>query len=104
MTLRSICSDNGAMDLNTYLTRPDAPSMVDLAARMLVNPDQLRQWRHGYQNRRPSPETCVELERHTGGQVTCEETRPDLPWARTPDKTWPNRRGRPILDYAKASA
>jgi DNA-binding transcriptional regulator YdaS (Cro superfamily) len=92
------------MDLHAYLSAAGAPSTVDLAARLEVNPDQLRQWRHGYANRKPSAEACVELERHTDGAVTCEELRPDLSWSRIPDKAWPNKKGRPVLDFAKAAA
>lgn len=37
------------------------------------------QWAHGV--RRVPAERCPDIERATGGQVTCEELRPDIDWA-----------------------
>lgn len=92
------------MTLDDYLRQAGAPTATDLAGLLGCNPDQLRQWRHGYADRRPPPAICVELERRTQGAVTCEELRADLPWSRTADKKWPNKGGRPVLDFAKAPA
>ena len=37
--------------------------------------------------------------------VKCEQLRPDLDWVRIADKRWPwHRKGRPVLDVAKAVA
>ena len=38
----------------------------------------------------------------TNGAVTCEELRPDKPWRRIPDESWPHPAGRPVLDFAAA--
>jgi DNA-binding transcriptional regulator YdaS (Cro superfamily) len=38
---------------------------------------QIRQWRHGYSGRIPSPENCVGLELATNNQVTRRDLRPD---------------------------
>lgn len=92
------------MDLHAYLSSPGAPTTVAFAAKLRINPDQIRQWRHGYGKRRPGPEACVDMERESGGQITCEALRPDLPWSRQPDRSWPNKKGRPVLDFAKAAA
>lgn len=92
------------MTLDEYLRQTGAPTATDLAGRLGCNPDQLRQWRHGYADRRPGAAICVEIERLTEGAVTCDELRADLPWSRTPDRKWPNKGGRPVLDFAKAAA
>lgn len=89
------------MNLDEYLSRPGAESTVALARALGLNPDQLRQWRYGHDNRRPAPATCAEIERETGGVVTCEDLRPDITWARMADKTWPHKRGRPLVDVGR---
>jgi DNA-binding transcriptional regulator YdaS (Cro superfamily) len=54
---------------------------------------------------RPVPEArCVDIERATGGAVTVEEIRPDVPWARIKDKAWPHPKGRPTVDFARTEA
>lgn len=92
------------MNLAEYLSRPNAESMAALArALRLKQVDQLRQWRHGTEGRRPSPEYCARLERVSKGLMSCEALRPDLKWHRVPDKSWRwHRKGRPVLDVAKA--
>lgn len=93
------------MDLDQYLSRPDAESMAALARALGCNADQVRQWRDATDGRRPSPARCVQLERVSGGLMTCEHLRPDLDWLRVPDKRWQwHRKGRPVLDVAKAAA
>ena len=92
------------MTLNEYLQQPNAPTATAMAGALGCHPDQLRQWRHGYADRRPPPAVCVEIERHTAGVVTCDELRADLPWSRTADRKWPNKAGRPVLDFARAAA
>lgn len=90
------------MNLDQYLTRKGAESMAAFARSLGLNADQVRQWRSGYDGRRPGPESCAAIERATGALVTCEELRPDLDWTRIPDKTWPHPKGRPAHDVAKA--
>jgi DNA-binding transcriptional regulator YdaS (Cro superfamily) len=65
------------MDLNEYLSLPDAPSASDFARQLSVNPDQIRQWRHKYDGRQPSPESCVQIEQKTKGLVRRQDLRPD---------------------------
>lgn len=38
---------------------------------------QIRQWQHGYANRRPGPIYCTRIERATGGLVSRKDLRPD---------------------------
>jgi DNA-binding transcriptional regulator YdaS (Cro superfamily) len=60
----------------------------------------ISQWACGS---RPIPaERCPAIEQATDGEVTCEEMSPTEPWRRIPDKTWPNPKGRPVLDFASA--
>lgn len=77
LTLRSEQYDNGCMDLNSYLSRPGAPSATGLARTLGLNPDQVRQWRHRHNGRQPAPENCVAIERATEGAVTRRDLRPD---------------------------
>lgn len=71
------------MDLNQYLSQPDAPSIAELRAKLValgydVKSDaQIRQWRYRYNGRVPSAENCAGLEIVTGGAVTRQELRPD---------------------------
>jgi DNA-binding transcriptional regulator YdaS (Cro superfamily) len=55
------------------------------------------QWANGT---RPVPhEMCTAIECVTGGQVTCEELRPDARWGRVPDPKWPwHPKGRPVVE------
>ncbi|MDP3139828.1 MAG: YdaS family helix-turn-helix protein [Burkholderiaceae bacterium] len=93
------------MNLDDYLSRPNCESMAAFARDLGLNTDQVRQWRHGTDGRRPSPENCAVMERHSSGLMTCEDLRPDLEWHRVTDKAWPwHRKGRPVLDVAKAVA
>jgi len=45
-------------------------------------------------------EHCPAVEAASGGFFQCEQMWPDKPWRRIPDKTWPNPKGRPVLDFA----
>lgn len=50
-----------------------------LAAHLGVSPSAVSQWVHG---RRPLPARhCPAIERLTGGQIRCEDLRPDVDWA-----------------------
>ncbi|WP_020163770.1 transcriptional regulator [Methyloversatilis discipulorum] len=62
------------MKLETYLS--EVESAASLAAKLEVTPSFISQIVTG---RKPVPaERCSEIERATGGAVTCEELRPDL--------------------------
>jgi DNA-binding transcriptional regulator YdaS (Cro superfamily) len=103
LTLRSFCYDTRGMNLDQYLSRPGAESMSALARSLGLNADQVRQWRHAQDGRRPSPANCTAIEEATEGGVTCEELRPDLSWSRIADKAWPwSKKGRPVLDLTRA--
>lgn len=88
------------MDLKTYLDRPGAEPLAELARRMNCHEAQIRQWRDRHEGRRPSPTSAAEIERATNGSVTCDELRDDLVWRRTPDDSWPHPEGRPLHDVA----
>jgi hypothetical protein len=71
------------MDLDQYLSAPDAPTVAQLRKRMCdlgypVKSDaQIRQWRNRYQGRKPDPKNCVGLELATGGKVPRTTFYPD---------------------------
>jgi DNA-binding transcriptional regulator YdaS (Cro superfamily) len=65
------------MTLSEYL-RPRG-STRDLALRLGVAPQLVTQWSTG--SRQVPAERCPVIERLTGGQVTCEELRPDVEWS-----------------------
>ncbi|MFV5212807.1 transcriptional regulator [Azonexus caeni] len=66
------------MDLHTYLESQALPA-GNFAAKLKVPPSLLSQWRTGV--RRVPAERCPDIERESGGIVTCEELRPDVDWA-----------------------
>lgn len=73
------------MNLSEYLKQPDSMSVSELRAAIGAKSDvQIRQWQHGYGNRRPDPAYCVAIERATKGAVSRCDLRPD-DWARI----WP---------------
>jgi Putative antitoxin of bacterial toxin-antitoxin system, YdaS/YdaT len=91
------------MKLHEYLSQPDSLSVAQLRERVGAQSDaQIRQWQHGYAERKPSFDNSVAIEKATDGQVTVEELRPDGPWLRVKDKAWPHPKGRPVLDFAHA--
>lgn len=66
------------MNLSEYLSSPGALTVGELRKRSGVSSDaQIRQWQHGYANRRPGPAHCVAIERATKGAVTRRDLRPD---------------------------
>ncbi|MDH4417685.1 MAG: YdaS family helix-turn-helix protein [Acidovorax sp.] len=66
------------MNLSEYLASPGALTVGDLRKRAGVSSDaQIRQWQHGYANRRPGPAHCVAIEKATEGAVTRRDLRPD---------------------------
>lgn len=63
------------MDILTYLKTAGC-TQADFARRLMVTPAYINQIIGGV--RRVPAERCSEIERATGGLVTCEELRPDL--------------------------
>lgn len=53
-------------------------SATALAALLQVTPAAVGQWKSG--ERRVPAERCPLIERATGGQVRCEDLRPDVAW------------------------
>lgn len=90
------------MTLDEYMRSDGALTVAQLRLAVGAKSDeQIRQWRHGYANRVPSPENCALIEWATKGAVTCEDLRPGDPWLRIKDRTWKwNRAGRPVLDVS----
>lgn len=92
-----------AMTLDEYLSSPGALSVTELRNRMrslgynIKSNAQLRQWRHAYGNRAPSPENCVGLELATDGAISRKDLRPNDWWL-----LWPELAGADI-ERAKAS-
>ena len=78
------------MNLKDFLKKPDAMTAAALARLIGVQDQQVRQWQHGYNDRKPSPENCVAIERATNGEVTRQELRPDDYWLIWPDLAAPN--------------
>jgi DNA-binding transcriptional regulator YdaS (Cro superfamily) len=75
-----------------------AGGQARLALLLGLKPPTINQWIKGI---RPVPdEHCPAIERATDGAVTCEAMRPNSPWRRIPDKSWPHPKGRPVLDFA----
>lgn len=72
------------MNLKQYFSKKYSKTVSDLALEIGVSDAQLRQWIHGYQNRRPSPENCVAIEYATNKKVTRKDLRPK-DW----EKIWP---------------
>jgi len=91
------------MNLDQYLTREDALSVAQLRERIGVKSDiQVRQWRHGYAGRRPSPEYATAIEIATGRMVRRWDTRPE-DWHRI----WPEligTDGAPAVSQSPAPA
>lgn len=66
------------MKLHEYLDLSGALSVKELSVQIGVPSDaQVRQWQHGYANRKPGPKHCVAIERATRGLVTRADLRPD---------------------------
>jgi DNA-binding transcriptional regulator YdaS (Cro superfamily) len=88
------------MDLSSYLKgvrgRP-----ISLAARLGVSPSLVVQWGNG---KAVAPGRCPSIELESGGEVACEQLRPDVRWQRVPDPDWPHPAGRPCIDVARAPA
>lgn len=66
------------MTLNEYLGAGGSLTVSQLRERIGALSDaQIRQWQHGYGDRKPSPANCVAIERATEGVVTRQDLRPD---------------------------
>jgi len=65
--------------LHTYIAAmPDARARAALASRCGTSLQYLRHISAG--RKRPSVELCAAIELATGGDVRCEELRPDVDW------------------------
>ena len=87
MKLHEYFALDGALTVNELSKRIGAPGAA-----------QVRQWQHGYNDRRPSPAYSRKLEEVTGGKVMRWDTRPD-DW----HLIWPELRKRKAAP-AKAEA
>lgn len=77
-------------------------SQTDAAEGFEVSQPTVSEWLRGV---RPVPHaTAAEMEKLTDGQVLAERVRPDERWLRIPDRRWPTKAGRPVLDVTKAAA
>ena len=47
---------------------------------------------------------CPDIELLTDGRYSVEDMRPDLKWHRVKDKSWPNPKGRPLMDVTTQAA
>lgn len=87
------------MQLDAYFRSPDSLPYTEVARRISCpDPAQVRQWAHKYAGRRPGLKYACALERELYPHVTCEELLADVPWFRIPDPSWPNPKGRPVID------
>ena len=65
------------MNLHEYLASPGARTVAQLREQIGAKSDaQVRQWQHGYANRKPGPQYCAAIERATVGAVTRKDLRP----------------------------
>ena len=89
------------MNLSTYVDE-ERGRQTSLGAAVKAHPQTVWQWARGA--RRVPRSKCAAVEAASKGAVTVEELRPDLPWARIPDLSWPHPEGRPVVDEARAVA
>lgn len=90
------------MKLHDYLSTPGALTISQLRERIGIKSDiQIRQWRHGYADRQPSPQYATAIEQATEGAVRRWDLRPD-DW----HLIWPELlgvEGAPAIEPAKAA-
>lgn len=67
------------MSLHAYIRTLDRDALEGFAKKCQTTVGQLKQVAYG--NRRAGAGLAINLDRETGGQVTCEELRPDIDWA-----------------------
>ena len=66
------------MTLSEYFSTRCGLSVSELRQAIGVKSDnQIRQWQHGYMNRRPDPANAALIERATNGVVSRRDLRPD---------------------------
>lgn len=88
------------MDLKTWIDEKRGRQTM-LAGEVKAQPQLVWQWSSGA--RQVPGDRCPAIERATGGEVTCEEIRADLPWLRVTDPEWQwHPEGRPALDVTRA--
>lgn len=66
------------MRLKTYLQSMTIKQRMSFAERCGTTGNHLRNISYG--QKRASVALCIALERETGGEVRCEELRPDIDW------------------------
>ena len=89
--------------LRDYLGQRERGAHAALARALGIDRVYLSQLVAG--GRKPSPELCAAMERHSAGELTCEALRPDIEWHRVADQDWPHHPdGRPLLEVAKPEA
>lgn len=67
------------MGLGDYLRDLSVEARADLAKRCGTSPDYL--WQIGAGLRKPKAALCIDIERESGGRVSCEELLPEADWA-----------------------
>ena len=89
------------MDLKAWIDL-ERGRQTKLAAEIGAQPQLVWQWAHG---KRPIPaDRRPDIERATGGAVTCEEmTSDEVVWSRISDAHWKwHPLGRPVRDLTRA--
>jgi DNA-binding transcriptional regulator YdaS (Cro superfamily) len=93
------------MNLHEYLSSPGALSVAELAKEIGLTGtsrnQQVWQWQHAHEGRRPNPEYCVAIERATANRVKRWDLRPD-DWHRI----WPEligKKGSPPVPEVQAA-
>jgi len=93
------------MHLDEYLSSTDSLTVGELRRRMnafgyaIESDAQIRQWRHRYSGRMPSPKNCTGLELATEGRVARKAMRPEdwhLIWPELCQKEGPCNCAQPI--------
>lgn len=67
------------MNLHEYIKQLGKVELEAFAARCRTSVGQLKQV--AYKHRRPNAGLAIDIERESGGAVTCEELRADVDWA-----------------------
>lgn len=67
------------MTLHEYIRGLEREALYSLANRCRTSVGQLKQVAYG--NRRAGAGLAVDIERETGGAITCEQLRADIDWA-----------------------
>jgi DNA-binding transcriptional regulator YdaS (Cro superfamily) len=66
------------MDLRTYISNLSVEARAAFADKCKTTPKHMQNVAYGY---KPAGESlCINIERESGGQVTCETLRPDVDW------------------------